>query len=263
MEWIKNLKFSAILALAGVCVVLLGLSGCASVATYQVPIHSMLARGGALIIGLLLVAIAIWLEKPNFIESKSTNDIAAPKAGAQDVLHTLDDDVSYSFSTRVDGACRVSIFARTAVNLLNTYQHTLVELARKGTNVRLLCVDPASEACRTIYGGSHEIYMQNVQTTLRILASLKSQMGHRLEVRASRHAPTFGLTIIERLDHNQGSIDVQLYFLYSLTGRNRPILSIYPADKWYTPFMDEFNALWENAVSWDQTQVESSRTTPS
>jgi hypothetical protein len=251
MDWIKNLRFSIFLALAGLGLLVLGLTGGISVGKYVLVMTSAIARTSGSIVGLILIGLSIWLEyfrNPTHVHPEAAE---SKKVRAQDVLHTLDDNSATTFPTRVKDAHRISIFARTAVNLLNTYQETFLEVGRRGASVRLLFVNPHSDASRTIYGGSHQIFVQNARTTQHVLSRLKAQMGARLDVRATQHAPTFGITMIEHAESLRDLIDVQFYFLHALTGRNRPILSIHHDDKWYNAFRDEFETLWNEAAPWD------------
>lgn len=253
MDWIKNLRLPLVLVLVGVAVTILGLTGGVALGSYGLTMDEQVPRIVSFFFGITLVGLGIWLDR-NTVKPEHQIIVNRPlPQTAEAVLHTLDDDVRFAFSQRTLGSRRLSIFARTAVNLLNTYQQTFVELARNGAHIRLLCVDPTSEACRTIYGGAHEIYVHNVLTTQRILVDLKRQLGNKLEVRVTRHAPTFGLTIVERASADNSSIDIQFYFLHAQTGRGRPILPVYFKDKWYSVFMDEFDALWNDASVWDLT----------
>jgi hypothetical protein len=265
MDWLKTLNYNLVLGVAGVGLVVLGLSSGLRFNEYQITILEVPARVAAIALGFLILLGSAALEyfgrKRSSVEGKrqlpdnrrALDSASFPKTNvrAEDVLITLDDSLAHSFPTISMGARRISIFARTAVNLLSAYQNTMVKLCQDGCTIRLLCADPDSEACGAIYGGSRDLYAHNMQTTEQLLAGLARRVGNRLEPRLTRHAPTFGLIAIEKTNVTESSISVQFYFLHAKTGRDRPILPVRSGDKWYHVFMDEFEALWNESRAWE------------
>ena len=161
----------------------------------------------------------------------------------------------------VKDAVRVQILGRTAVNLLSQYQKVFEQLGGGGCEICLLFVDPLSEASKFLYGGNPEIYRNNIISASHNIKKLKFVLESRLQVRVTKHAPTLSIIIIEKRDSQQNFIQVQLYFLHSAVGRDRPIFRVNYGDKWYEIFQDEFNRLWSESIECDVSEFLDTHTT--
>lgn len=176
-----------------------------------------------------------------------------PRARAEEFFYTLDDPLAETFPNMVKDAIRVQILGRTAVNLLGQYQKVLTELGNRGCEVQLLFVDPASQAAEFLYGSDPEFYRSNITIAARQIKKLKQTMGNRLQVRATKHAPTVSVIIIEKQERSLGYMHVQLYFLHSAVGRDRPAFRLDYDDKWYSIFLEEYSQLWSGSSEWSAT----------
>jgi len=83
-------------------------------------------------------------------------DYKEEEVSIDQVFKTLDE--LPGFQEIALGARRISILGRTAVNILNSYQRTFRETCAAGCEVRLVFVNPDSEAARYLYGSQSEIY---------------------------------------------------------------------------------------------------------
>ena len=175
-------------------------------------------------------------------------------ARAQEFLFTLDDPRAVGFAERTLGASRVSIMGRTAVNLLSHYDRVFIERAQAGCEFRFLFIDPNSKASEYVYGGNRDVYLANMRVAASHMRSLRQRMESRLQVRAMDHAPTMSLLIVEK-SAGPTTLQVQLYFLHSRLGSDRPLFQVLSGDKWHQCFLEEFNELWTSARTWDETEI--------
>jgi hypothetical protein len=191
-----------------------------------------------------------WLR--NLAMEKHTHPITLTEA--EDFFYTLDDKPSESFPSMVQNALSIRILGRTAVNLLSQYQKLFEQLGQSGCEIRLLFVDPSSEACNFLYGSNPELYRHNMITAASHLKKLRCAVERQLEARVTKHAPTASIIIIEKQDMQQGFLQVQLYFLHGALGRDRPVFRVNYGDKWYGVFQEEFDGLWSESREWDEAQ---------
>lgn len=164
---------------------------------------------------------------------------------AQDFFYTLDDKVNSNFPDIIKDAKSVSILARTAVNLLSQYERQFDELVKRNCLIRLLFISPKSEATRYVYGSNPEIFEENVRKMNFYLTRLKDKNNNLFQARSIECAPTVSLIMIEKENPKDNFIITQLYFLHSRISRDRPLFKVYPSDKWYNAFYEEFNQLWD------------------
>jgi hypothetical protein len=263
MEVLKNLSFSITLFVIGAIFILLGLSGGLSLADYSLAIQETWPRVIASLVGAILAGLGVYIEvRSKSLLGKPTAKEAEEQPGesrglqAEVFFYTLDDSRAESFPNMVQDAVRLHILGRTMVNLLGQYGRVFEELSRSGCEVRLLFVDPSSEACRFLYGSNLEIYRSNIATTASHLERLRRVCGRQLQVKVTRHAPTSSIIIVEKQNLQQSFVQVQLYFLHSAVGWDRPIFRVTYGDKWYKTFQGEFNQLWSDSEEWNEAQLE-------
>jgi hypothetical protein len=183
-------------------------------------------------------------EPPRLIPER-VPDPPAP-AIARHFFLSLDDREVTSFPTFIEGAVTLKILARTIVNLLGQYKPTFASVAKAGCDVKLLIVDPKSEAARHVYGNSYDLYDKNARMALEHLANLQQRYRDRIQVRFFSYVPTLSLVNVERREAEQTSVHVQLYFARGDVGRERrPIFRLYRSDPWYHVFCEEFDSIWE------------------
>lgn len=263
MENLKDLSFGIALFLVGALFMLLGLSGGFSAANYSLMLQEMWPRVIVSLVGAILIGFGVYVEvklKSPVVEStpKDSEEQPGKPTGlqAEAFFFTLDSSRAESFPDMVQDAVRVDILGRTMVNLLSQYAGAFEQLARSGSEIRLLLVDPMSEACKFLYGSSTEIYRSNIAATVSHLKRLRRVCGAQLQVKVIKHAPTSSIVVVEKPDLQQSFIQVQLYFLHGAVGWDRPVCRVSHGDKWYGVFQKEFNQLWSDGEEWNEARQE-------
>lgn len=263
MDFLKTISFSIALFIIGATFLFVGLSGGFTISNYSIAIQEVSSRVISSIVGGVLIVVAIYLEvkirstsEKAFVEKPEVKEKhpippGAIRLRAEDFFFTLDDKPAQSFQIMVADAVRVRMLVRTAVNLLGQYEKVFEHLGKAGCELQLLFVDPASVASTFLYGSNPEVYRNNIVSASQHLKKLKSIMTHRLRVNVTKHAPTCSIIVVEKPDIHQWFIHVQLYFLHSALGRDRPVFHVPKGDKWYDIFQDEFTQLWADSVEWD------------
>jgi hypothetical protein len=168
-------------------------------------------------------------------------------------LYTLDDPTKPSFPEMTKGATGLDVLSRTAVNLINSYRSELLRLVRNGAHVRVVMVHPSSDVCKYLYGRHLELFQSNLRSAVQHLNEFEQLLGSPLHDEASSlqvkfvsDFPPFSLTHVRRGGPSASIIKVQLNFLYTLTGRDRPIFDLCEDTEWYAQFRAEFEAIWRN-----------------
>ena len=248
MDTLKTIPFSIALFVIGAIFLLLSLTGGVTIGNYSLVFQETLTRVASF--------VAVFMEIKNKSSLNQTDGkslqtrIHDTDISAEKFFYTLEQRRE-GFLAMVKDAARVQILVRTAVNLLGQNQMDLEEIGIKGCEIQLLLVDPASEMAKFLYGGRPEIYQNNITSAAYHLNILKQLLGHRLQVRVTKHAPTFSIINVEKPNLAEGFMQVQLYFLHSAFGSNRPIFRVKQNDKWYKIFRNEFNQLWSDSKEWD------------
>jgi hypothetical protein len=262
MEILKNISFSIALFLIGAVFILGGLSGGLTTSNFSITVQEAWSKVISIIIGGILVVVAIYVEiklrppsdkKP---AEKSTVEIVPASADtkslrAEEFFYTLDDKLAEGFPGLVKDSIRVQILGRTAVNLLGQYEKVFEQLIKSGCEIQLLFVNPLCDASKYLYGSNPEIYRNNIVSASQHLNRLRNIAGRKLQVRVIEYAPPISIIIIEKPDMKECFIQVQLYFLHSAVGRDRPIFKVSHDDKWHNIFRDEFTQLWADSKEWD------------
>lgn len=261
MDISKSIPMKIAMLVIGSVFVLLGLSGGVSAGGYSILIDEMLLRVFGAFLGLLFIALSIYLElrSRHDIKELDKNNISnltesLSKTKADSFFYTLDDKTVEGFNSMVKNAIKISIISRTAINLLSHYQKTFEQLGKSNCEFRFMFHDPNSDACNYIYGTSPDIYRNNILTAASHIKNLRSTMGRRLQVKITKHAPAFSMIIIEKQEANECLMQIQIYFLHSALGRDRPIFRLSHIDKWYGIFLEEFNRIWSDGKEWDESQ---------
>lgn len=159
-----------------------------------------------------------------------------------DIFHTLDDEKE-TFEQYTKGAKRVSILARTGVNILSQYSRIFENLGKNNCEIRLLLLDKNSAASRYVYGQNKQIFIKNYEKTIWHYKEIKKNIKDNISLKFINPAPTLSTVIVEK-DNGEDFISVQLYFIHSCIGRDRPLFRVYKKSKWFKVFLEEFEHLW-------------------
>jgi hypothetical protein len=133
--------------------------------------------------------------------------------------------------------------------------HALERRLRFGSVVRILVVQPASpaeELAENRLGIQADHARRTAQTrgTLTHLERLHASVGGRLEVRVTTEELSFGWTHIAP-GTSRASLYLQ-YYAYKIQRLENMKMVLRPADgQWYDFHVDQLEAFWDNAASWD------------
>lgn len=158
MDTLKNLSFSLILLLVGSAFTLIGLSGDASIGDYKLPIQEGWARGVSTTLGLLLLALAFYLE----IKSKPGGNSAAAKKSGSTTIRDLRDHYDkftkineWEFLDKVDlsKVSHLDILGHTGQSIYIPFRERLEKLIEKGPGnypeeIRILIRAPIAEGLK-------------------------------------------------------------------------------------------------------------------
>ncbi len=192
------------------------------------------------------------LEKIEILLKQSEEPISVQK------LFTTVSENKPPFNEFVSDARKLDILVLTAVNLLSLHQNTFISLGKQNCKIRLLCLNPMSEAARHVYGGKPDIYKANIESASYAIENLKKNIPTNFEIRLLNFAPTLSLIIVSK-NQQQGkkkreqlneSMQVQLYLTKSAIGSDRPIFRLTSDDKWFGVFKKEFDELWNDSITW-------------
>jgi hypothetical protein len=240
MEFLKGITFTIALLLVGALFVFLGIAGTFTISGVNYAIQQPFLRLTMGVIGATSLLLACILEIRSRGGSKKATHV-----GLDDLFFTFNAG-PISFEDLVRDAKQVSLLTRTGVNLLSQYSHVFQEIMEKGCSLRLLLLDPSSESCAHVYGAK-KIFEKNVSKAFFHIEALQAVAGHLLEVRTTKHAPTFGMILVERKDTRTSALQIQFNFYHSVVGNDRPEFIITQESKWFDVFKSEFAALWEGA----------------
>jgi len=251
VDLLKQLSRSALLVVAGLVVVVLSLSASFEFGPLKYSSDAPFPSRIALFcVGLVLVSVGLVSEYLAFRRrSKASHSSANVPAPRVDTLFRTLDELP-GFNVFIRDSTRVSILGRTAVNLLTSYERSLQEVCASGTEVRIVFVDPRSDAAKHLYGSQADTYAQNLEAATKQLARLTASIGSRLAVRTTTDVPPFSLILIEG-HQKPRMIRVQLNFMHSRIGRDRPVFVVEEGDAWFDAFQEEFEATWRTAGAFD------------
>jgi hypothetical protein len=224
------------------------------VATFAIA-GAMWALGGfAVLSGLGLIALLNSLRISRLrVLALETQVRQAQESPTPRTFATSGESPAYSIRELLKGAKRISISGRTALAIFVRYSGELIEAVEDGAEIQILIVDPRSPASNSLYGQDQETYAANFRNVTIRRDHIKREVAGKqgvFEVRLMRDAPTYGIVICERAENRNSVALVQIYFMYTRIGANRPVARIDGSDIWFSVFVREFNAAWRKAEKW-------------
>ena len=249
MDFLKNLPLPFAFLIAGILFILLGFDVAVPLwSQKELSMHGNPYQGVCIFVGTVFIVLALFMGlKTNAVSSKRRTKPASTPPRAEHFFFTLDES-SGSFAELTKQATGVSILARTAVNLISQYSKQFESLCKNDCQIRLLFVDSVSPASQFVYGASTQTYKQNAAKAEADLRALRDRLGENFLIKVTPYAPTMSLIIVQKA--KASLVRVQLYFLHSCLGSDRPLFRVYSDDKWYREFVDEFDQLWNNGKEW-------------
>lgn len=264
----KDTKFEIPLLLVGCTLLVFGIASRIQFYSVDIAITTFIGQFLSMLFGTILIFIAITLHfRLNNISFKNLlrSGLFNPKRSrtreltATDFFYTISSRPDGDFESITKGTKRVRILCRTAVNLVNSSQNVLRKLCQAGCTIDILFVDPTSESTKYIYGQKRDLFNQNYLLSTTHLQKLKHEFSSNINLRTTSHAPTQSLIIVEHDNSKNNFVQVQLYFLHSSHGSDRPIFRVLSGEILYTIFVDEFDELWKNASVWSSEKSNSIR----
>lgn len=255
---LKAVTFTIVIGISGILFLVLSIVGTLRIGGNVLAVPTTPLRVFAAAVGLVLLIAALWLEWSDRAAKhakKQRGAVPLKSTPPALQLQRLDHASTEPFPAMVEEAIRVDILARTGVNLLNQFTQTIKDLSRQGCEIRLLFVDPESDAAKYVYGDSSALYRHNAGTAATHVRSLLT-VGRQFHVRVTKHAPTLSLIIVDRRDAADAFAHVQLYFLHAAVESNRPVFRVRRDDPWFSIFRDEFDKLWQEGKDWNPSPNE-------
>lgn len=166
------------------------------------------------------------------------------------------------FDIYVQGASQIDWCGVTLTSAINRQLSNLREQLKQGTTIRILVIDPASNALDMAEARSEEpnsdYYRAKLDTTFQDLFFLKqfcekhtdSVKGH-LEVRILAYSPSFAIYSFDGR-RASGKAIIEIYSHVTGWGET-PVFELVPGrdGRWYEYFVEQFEAMWSRAKAWD------------
>ncbi len=172
------------------------------------------------------------------------------------------------FLAMLQSAAQIDLCGVTLTNTINMQFSVLRERLEAGAKIRILLIDPQSQAIemsaqRSINPKDTAYYRRRLESSLSDLTYLYNsnedmkQIRKRLSkvgtlsVRMLSYAPSFGMTSLDP-DKKQGVVYVEI-FPHKHGNKSAPKfeLTLNNDKKWYTYFLEQFEEMWEAATPWD------------
>lgn len=140
--------------------------------------------------------------------------------------------------------------------LVNSHYTQIESLLANGCRIRVVLVDPASEA---IMAAANRYYVEvppdtvreRVGQTLRFLAQLKRSTGGDISVKLTSHPLAMGLIAVNTASSTRSDASALLIEYYSYQARGEAKFVLQPSDShWFEYFLQEAESLWENAAEY-------------
>ncbi|GAA1378244.1 hypothetical protein [Catellatospora chokoriensis] len=241
METLKMFSRTGLVGVVGLALLLIGISEEFSVGIASVripengPWRLVLGATGVALVFIALVRLAITAYR---------RSVSPPPE-----FLALIDSPQHAFGHVAKDVTRLSILARTAVNLVTGYSDVLRRLIHEGCEIRILLVDPACAAARHLYADNYARFHRNLFQTATFLRELNDTVnadgsGRAVTIRLIKHDPPFSLLYVEKADDTRSLLDVQLTLTRTLVGRGRPVFRLARVNPWYDAFREEFDVTW-------------------
>lgn len=239
---LKRLGLDAVLLLVGTVLLLAGLSDELQVGSLKVAVADGWPRWIVSALGTALLVAGAALA----VRGRSMRALEAAEFVSRDeFLHTLDE--VESFTSAFAGCTRIDLMLRTGANVLNRYRSALVEAAKSGTTVRILVLDPSSEAAKSVYGPGSDQYLNNARLIPPAILALERRSKGRIVVRKTSYLPPFSMFIAYKRDQPNTYARVQINFTHTAIGGDRPTIGIPVESRWFKVLEQEFKEAWKAA----------------
>lgn len=171
------------------------------------------------------------------------------------------------FLAFIQKASQIDLCGVTLTNTINMQSSVLRERLESGAKIRVLLIDPESQAIEMSAQRSEDpkdtaYYHRRLESSLSDLAYLhkhveglkqnrkRAAKPGTLSVRLLSYAPSFGMTSLDP-QKKQGILYVEL-FPHKLGHKMAPKFELTSGNdkKWYAYFLEQFEQMWESARPW-------------
>lgn len=154
----------------------------------------------------------------------------------------------------ISRAGAIDVAGISAISLTTVYGSFLEEQVREGCRFRFLLLDPASDAVATWKSMVRETdaVEEDIQRSLQHLGSLRARAASpdQVEVRLARVFPPFSLFAVEPA-RKRGTMIVELHAHRAAVDQRPHLHLVRQQDEvWFSFFLTQFEALWEEAEPW-------------
>lgn len=172
------------------------------------------------------------------------------------------------FLSFMQSAVQIDLCGVTLTNTINMQFSVLRERLEAGAKIRILLIDPESQAIemsaqRSINPKDTEYYRRRLESSLSDLTYLykynedikqirkRASKPGTLSVRLLTYAPSFGMTSLDTAKKD-GILYVEI-FPHKLGYKTAPKFELTLANdkKWYTYFLEQYEQMWDTATPWD------------
>ena len=165
----------------------------------------------------------------------------------------------------IDRAMQIDLCGVTLSSTMRKYLQNLHERLWAGCSIRLLIIDPDSQALEEAdYRsdlGTVASYRKTLENTFRDISNLlrrwesdaqngEASMRGRLSVRLMPHVPSFGIKAFDAKRPN-GTLFVEIYPHQTPTRSPTFELTAQNDGEWYQYFVTQFDRLWKEAEPWE------------
>ncbi|MGW4464721.1 hypothetical protein [Micromonospora sp. NPDC004704] len=253
IDWLLILG-AAVTGALSVSLILAGFLTSGNAANVLIGLGISIAIGCALLV--LQIVHIVGRDRPEPAGTPRMTEPAATEPGLPAGLYRWEQYADLEFGRLLERADRLTISARTAVNILSRNAVEIRRFLQRGGMMRVLVLDPSSAGLLKIYAEPSAELTDNLRTGLRYLADFGRQFRHQVQTRLTGRPPTYGLIWTDCLDKGgtlaAGSpsiLQVKIYLEHSRTGGGRPNIVISSWDEpWHAVFVDDFNACWNEAT---------------
>jgi hypothetical protein len=172
------------------------------------------------------------------------------------------------FLSFIQTATHIDMCGVTLTNTINMQFSALRERLEAGAKIRILLIDPESQAIdmsaqRSINPKDTEYYRRRLESSLSDLTYLykfnedikqirkRASRAGSLSVRLLSYAPSFGMTSLDA-EKKQGILYVEI-FPHKLGYKTAPKFELTSNNdkKWYSYFLEQYEQMWDAAKLWD------------
>ncbi len=180
--------------------------------------------------------------------------LESSQLGIDQVLHQDFADIQKEITSRMENASDLLLIGANLYSTIQMHYLLLENRLRTGKQVRILLVNPTSNACEIVAKRRYrpittEQYASQVKSSLQTLAALKKETSGNLELHVIDDPVGLG-GIFTDMSRSEGRVFIWNHS-YKSKEVARPKLDLQKSDGyWFEFYCDEARALWDDSVEW-------------